>query len=151
MGSMSNENPFGSSAQLNSGGNDMLSFFDEVDGIKNSLRQYDTNVERIETLHKRSLTEVSEDSEGFTHNQIASLTQETSALAQDLRNRIKSLESRSQRDSTKKIQADNVKESFKSSIRRYQAIEANFRQKYKERAERQYRIGKQTLYSHVIK
>lgn len=144
MGSLSNQNPFGSSAQLtgDSGGNDMLSFFNEVDDIKQALTQYDENVARIETLHKRSLQEISEDSEGYTQNQIVSLTQETSALAGQLRNRIKSLESRSQRDSTKKVQADTVKESFKSSIRRYQAIEAAFRQKYKERAERQFRIVK---------
>lgn len=119
----------------------MISFFAEVDDIKKILVQYDDNVERIESLHKRSLTEISEDSEGWTHNQITSLTEETSALATNLRNRIKSLESRSQRDSTKKVQAENVKEQFKKSIRRYQAIEANFRSKYKERAERQYRIG----------
>ena len=121
---------------------DMISFFAEVDDIKKSLIQYDDNVERIESLHKRSLAEISDDSEGASRNQIASLTQETSAMAQDLRNRIKSLESRSQRDSTKKVQAENVKHQFKTSIRKYQAIEANFSQKYKERAERQYRIGK---------
>lgn len=145
MASYSNDNPFGSSARLaddNHHHNDMISFFNEVDDIKRSLAHYDENVGRIESLHKRSLAEISEDSENFTNNQIQSLTQESKAMANDLKRRIKSLESRSFRDLTKKVQAENVKESFKSSIRKYQAIESNFSRKYKERAERQYRIVK---------
>lgn len=123
------------------GQDDMISFFAEVDDIKKNLVQYDDNVERIESLHKRSLNEITEDTEGWTQNQITTLTEETSALAGQLRSRIKSLQSRSQRDNTKRVQAENVKDQFLKSIRRYQAIESNFRQKYKERAERQYRIG----------
>lgn len=150
MNNLNNGNPYSdgnpyaapaAGAATAGGRDDMISFFAEVDDIKKNLVQYDDNVERIESLHKRSLTEISDDSEGWTQNQITSLTEETSALATTLRNRIKSLESRSQRDSTKKVQAENVKEQFKKSIRKYQSIESNFRQKYKERAERQYRIG----------
>lgn len=137
---LSNSNPFDNSATTG-GNDDMISFFSEVDDIKRSLGHYETNIERIEALHKRSLAEVEDGSEGFTANQLASLTEETSALAKDLRNRIKSLESRSMRDSTKHTQAENVKHQFKNSIKRYQGIEATFRQKNKERIERQYKIG----------
>ncbi|KAF5094479.1 hypothetical protein D0Z03_002070 [Geotrichum reessii] len=139
---LNNSNPFDNST-VSGGNDDMISFFSEVDEIKRSLVHYETNIERIEALHKRSLAEVADGSEGFTSNQLASLTEETSALARDLRNRIKSLESRSQRDSTKRTQADNVKHQFKNSIKRYQGIEANFRQKNKERIERQYRIDEE--------
>lgn len=145
---LNNSNPFDNST-VSGGNDDMISFFSEVDEIKRSLVHYETNIERIEALHKRSLAEVADGSEGFTSNQLASLTEETSALARDLRNRIKSLESRSQRDSTKRTQADNVKHQFKNSIKRYQGIEANFRQKNKERIERQYRIG-MLLFSNII-
>ena len=144
LNNINNSNPYSAAPVASQAGgqqDDMISFFAEIDDIKKNLVQYDDNVERIESLHKRSLSEIGEDSEGWAHNQITSLTEETSALANTLRNRIKSLESRSQRDNTKKVQAENVKHQFKTSIRKYQAIEANFRQKYKERAERQYRIG----------
>jgi syntaxin 1B/2/3 len=50
------------------------------------------------------------------------------------------LESRSQRDATKKTQAENVKRQFMADIQKYQTTEANFRQRYREVAERQYRI-----------
>ncbi|KAF5102757.1 hypothetical protein D0Z00_000249 [Geotrichum galactomycetum] len=116
----------------------MISFFAEVDDIKKSLVQYDDNVERIESLHKRSLDDIS--GEEANHNQVTALMDETRALSLSLRDKIKSLESRSQRDNTKKVQAENVKHQFTNSIRKYQAVEANFRQKYKERAERQYKV-----------
>lgn len=119
---------------------DMMDFFEEVDEIKKSILQYDQNIDSIESLHKRSLNEISEEQEAYTREQIESLVDETSSLSQSLKDRIKSLQSRSTRDSTKKTQAENLKRQFMNSIQRYQTVEATFRQRYRERAERQYRI-----------
>lgn len=119
---------------------DMMDFFEEVDEIKKSILQYDQNIDSIESLHKRSLNEISEEQEAYTREQIESLVDETSSLSQSLKDRIKSLQSRSARDSTKKTQAENLKRQFMNSIQRFQTVEATFRQRYRERAERQYRI-----------
>ncbi|ODQ65850.1 t-SNARE [Nadsonia fulvescens var. elongata DSM 6958] len=124
------------------GGNqdNMIEFFAEIDEIKHTLVQFDDNIERIEALHKRSLNEVSEEGEDWTQKQLTAMSEETATLSQTLRNRIKNLESRSQRDTTKKTQTENVKMQFMNSIQQYQSIEAHFRQRYRERAERQFRI-----------
>ncbi|KAG5365845.1 Protein SSO2 [Yarrowia sp. B02] len=122
------------------GGDDMGAFFEEVDDIKKSLLQYDENIDTIETLHKRSLNEISEEQEAYTQEQIASLTNESKAVSQSLKDRIKNLQKYSSKDSTKKTQAENLKRQFMSSIQRYQTVEATYRQRYREQAERQYRI-----------
>ncbi|ODQ67553.1 t-SNARE [Nadsonia fulvescens var. elongata DSM 6958] len=133
---------YGNNTQSQVGGDDMIQFFAEIDDIKHNLVQFDENIERVEALHKRSLNEVSEEDEDWTQKQLTSITDETFTLSQSLKTRIKSLEAKSQRDSTKKVQAENVKRQFMDSIQKFQGVEANFRQRYRERAERQYRIVK---------
>lgn len=128
-------NPYGSSTDAN----DMNAFFAEVDDLKKSLTQYDDNIEHIETLHTRSLNEVNEEQLAIINNQITTLVEQTSALAQDIRQRLQLLVNRSKNDRTKQTQAENVKRQFKTSVERYSSIESNFRKKYRERAERQYR------------
>lgn len=140
---MSNVNPYGGQPQgpaPGQGNDEMMAFFREIDEIKRSLVQYDDNVDRIETLHKRSLAEVGGEEQEQAERNLQGYVEETSSLSQQLRTRIKSLESRSQRDPTKKTQVDNVKKQFMNSIQRYQAKEAEYRQRYREAAERQFRI-----------
>ncbi|KAG5359388.1 Protein SSO1 [Yarrowia sp. C11] len=120
--------------------NDVAKFFEEVDDIKTSVRQYEQNIDSIETLHKRILSEIDDEQQTYSREQMESLADETSALSQSLKDRIKSLQSRSTRDSTKKTQAQNLKRQFMSAIQRYQTVEATFRHRYRDQAERQYRI-----------
>lgn len=140
------ENPYESKTELSqvstkeAARNDVATFFEEVDDIKKAVLQFDQNIDSIESLHKRALSEISEEQQVYTREQIESLANETSSLSQSLKDRIKSLQSRSARDSTKKTQAENLKRQFMSSIQRYQTVEATFRQKYREQAERQFRI-----------
>ncbi|KAB8283927.1 t-SNARE [Yarrowia lipolytica] len=144
------ENPYESRADISEAStkevsvygtnNDVADFFDEVDEIKKIVRRYDQNIDTIESLHKQALSEISGEQETYTREQIGSLANETSALSQSLKDRIKSLQSRSTRDSTKKTQAENLKRQFMNAIQRYQTVEATFRQKYREQAERQFRI-----------
>jgi syntaxin 1B/2/3 len=140
---LSNVNPYatnGSNGTAGAPADDMVAFFAEVDDIKKNLVQFEDNIDRIESLHKRSLTEVAGEDEQWTQNQLESVVQDTRALSENLKSRIKTLESRSQRDATKKTQAENVKRQFMADIQKYQTTEANFRQRYREVAERQYRI-----------
>lgn len=123
------------------GGDDMTSFFNEIDDIKNTISQFDNNVARIESLHNRSLNEIDVDQDTWNQKQIDSLVAETSQLSNTLKYKIKSMEAKSRSDSTKRVQVDAVKKTFMDSIQRYQSVEASYGLKYKQRAERQYRIG----------
>ncbi|KAK9370716.1 t-SNARE [Lipomyces kononenkoae] len=129
---------------LNGGGpyghDDMNVFFGEIDSIKNAISQFDNNVARIESLHNRSLNEIDVEQDQWNQKQIDSLVAETSQISNTLKYKIKSLEGKSRSDSTKRVQVDAVKKTFMDSIQRYQSVEASYGMKYKQRAERQYRI-----------
>ncbi|KAK9387543.1 t-SNARE [Lipomyces mesembrius] len=122
------------------GQDDMNAFFGEIDSIKNAISQFDNNVARIESLHNRSLNEIDTEQDQWNQKQIDSLVAETSQLSNTLKYKIKSLEGKSRSDSTKRVQVDAVKRTFMDSIQRYQSVEASYGMKYKQRAERQYRI-----------
>lgn len=115
-------------------------FFGVVDEIKRDLVQYEDNIERIESLHKRSLAEANAENETAIQRQIDTLQAETRALAETLKTRIKKLESTSQNDKTKQAQTENMKTQFMSLIQKFQQSEAAFRQRYRDALERQYRI-----------
>ena len=129
-----------SEVQSSQAPNDMVAFFGEVEDIKRNLVQYDDNIERIEGLHKRSLAETDAESDEFTQKQIDSLAGETRQLAETLKHRIKTLESKSMRNPTKKTQAEDLKRQFMKLIQKYSATEATFRNRYHDAAARQYRI-----------
>ena len=120
--------------------NSMVAFFGEIEDIKRHLVQYDDNIERIEGLHRRSLAETNVENDEVIQRQLETLIEDTRALSQTLKTRIKSLESKSQNDSTKKTQSENLRRQFMSLIQKFQATEAAFRQRYHDAAERQYRI-----------
>ncbi|KAK9451244.1 t-SNARE [Limtongia smithiae] len=115
-------------------------FFTQIDDIKNTITQYDNTVSRIESLHNRSLNEIDPTQDENNQRQIDALVAEASKLSGTLKYRIKSLEASARSDSTKRVQVDSVKRTFLDSIQRYQVVEGNYRNKYKQRAERQYRI-----------
>ncbi|KAK7205498.1 t-SNARE [Myxozyma melibiosi] len=118
----------------------MTAFFAEIDDIKNANHQFDNNVAKIESLHNRSLNEIDVEQDQWNQKQIDALVAETSQLSNTLKYKVKSLEGKSRNDSTKRVQVDAVKKTFMDSIQRYQSVEASYGLKYKQRAERQYRI-----------
>lgn len=77
--------------------------------------------------------------------QLEALVEETSALSAVLKRRIKALERQagSGRDGQiRKQQTGLVKSKFLEAIQSYQEVERQYRQKYKQRMERQFRIVK---------
>lgn len=120
--------------------NSMVAFFGEIEDVKRHLVQYDDNIERIEGLHRRSLAETNVENDEVIQRQLETLMADTRALSQTLKTRIKTLESKSQNDSTKKTQTENLRRQFMSLIQKFQATEAAFRQRYHDVAERQFRI-----------
>jgi len=132
-----------SPAQLDGG--DMSAFYAEISSIQESLRAFNDNVQQIGNLHARSLNNTDETAAQKNSAQLDELVADTSALGATLKRRIQSLESQggSDRDAQiRKQQTALVKTKFKEAIQNYQTVEQQYRSRYKQRMERQFKIVK---------
>ncbi|KAF8575797.1 t-SNARE [Ramaria rubella] len=126
-------------------GDDMSAFYSEISSIQDSLRTFNDNVSRISDLHSRSLNNMDEAAAQRNANQLDGLVEETSSLSNELKVRIKNLQKKggSGRDGQiRKQQTGLVKQKFVEAIQNYQQVEQQYRTKYKQRMERQFKIVK---------
>lgn len=127
----------------------LTSFFTSLFLLPSStIRLIDENINRISELHSRSLNNMDEASSQQAHSQLAGISAETSKLTNGVKNSIKKLEAQTIKlpesgdKNVRKTQVGAVKNRFKETIQRYQTVEHQYRQKYRQRAERQYKIVK---------
>jgi len=123
----------------------MAEFYDEISSIQTSLKQFNESVSRISELQSRSINITDEAASQRNAAELEELVEDTSALSGTLKRRIKALERRggSGRDGQiRRQQTGLVKSKFVEAIQNYQTVEQQFRQKYKQRLERQYKIVK---------
>lgn len=143
---MSNVNQSSYSASNGGGGGDnMQAFYAEISSLQDSLRAFNDNVARIGDLHSRSLNNMDEAAAQRNAAQLDKLVDDTSALSAELKRRVKTLERQggSGRDGQiRKQQTALVKSKFVEAIQNYQTVEQQYRQKYKQRMERQFKIVK---------
>jgi syntaxin 1B/2/3 len=138
----------GSNTMLNAGspgGDSMSDFYSEISSIQDSLRTFNDNVSRIGDLHSRSLNNMDDASAQQNAEQLDHLVSDTSMLSGELKRRIKALERQggAGRDGQiKKQQTALVKSKFVEAIQNYQSVEQQYRQRYKQRMERQFKIVK---------
>ncbi|KAJ7470657.1 t-SNARE [Mycena latifolia] len=137
-----------SSVQLSApsgGGDSMSAFYTEISSLQDSLRTFNDNVSRISDLHSRSLNNTDDAAAQRNAAQLDDLIEDTSALSATLKRRIKALEKQggSGRDGQiRKQQTALVKSKFVEAIQNYQTVEQQYRSKYKQRMERQFKIVK---------
>lgn len=134
-----------SKENLTATGDSMTAFYDEISSIQDSIRTFNDNVNRISDLHSRSLNNMDDNAAQKNAAELDELIEETSSLSNQLKTRIKSLEKQggSGRDgSIRKQQTGAVKAKFVEAIQNYQNVEQQYRQKYKQRMERQFKIVK---------
>jgi len=139
-----------SQVQLNApsgggGGDSMSAFYTEISSLQDSLRTFNDNVARISDLHSRSLNNTDDAAAQRNAAQLDDLVEDTSALSTTLKRRIKALEKQggSGRDGQiRKQQTALVKSKFVEAIQNYQTVEQQYRSKYKQRMERQFKIVK---------
>ncbi|KAG5221183.1 Plasma membrane t-SNARE, secretory vesicle fusion [Salix suchowensis] len=127
------------------GGDNMSAFYSEISSLQDSLRTFNDNVSRIGDLHSRSLNNTDDQAAQRNAAQLEELVEDTSALSATLKRRIKALERSpgSGRDGQiRKQQTALVKSKFVEAIQNYQTVEQQFRSKYKQRMERQFKIVK---------
>jgi len=123
----------------------MASFYSEIANIQDTLRTFNDNVQRVSDLHSRSLDQMDEAKSQRNAEALDQLVEDTSALSRELKQRIKALERKggSGRDGQiRKQQTALVKSKFVEAIQNYQSVEQQYRQKYKQRMERQFKIVK---------
>jgi len=127
------------------GGGDMTAFYSEISSIQEALRTFNDNIARIGDLHSRSLNNMDDAAAQRNAAQLDELVAETSAMSATLKRRVKALEAQggSSRDGQiKRQQASFIKSKFVEAIQNYQSVEQQYRTKYKQRLERQFRIVK---------
>ncbi|KAF5391247.1 hypothetical protein D9757_001994 [Collybiopsis confluens] len=124
---------------------DMSAFYAEISSLQDSIRTFNENVSRIGELHSRSLNNTDDVAAQRNAAQLDELVADTSALSATLKRRIKALERQggSGRDSQiRKQQTALVKSKFVEAIQTYQNVEQQYRTRYKQRMERQFKIVK---------
>lgn len=135
-----------STTNLTAGTGDAMSaFYDEIASIQDSIKALNDSVSRISDLHSRSLNNMDDNAAQRNAQQLDELVADTSSLSSMLKRRIKALERQggSGRDAQiRKQQTGLVKSKFMEAIQSYQQVEQQFRQKHKQRMERQYKIVK---------
>ncbi|KAI6103425.1 t-SNARE [Pisolithus sp. B1] len=127
------------------GGDNMNAFYSEISSIQDSLKTFSLNVSRIDELHSRSLNNTDDAAQQRVSSELERLVDQTSELSTQLKRRIQTLEKQggSGRDGQiRKQQTAFVKSKFVDAIQKYQQMEQQHRQKYKQRIERQVRIVK---------
>ncbi|KAH9952156.1 t-SNARE [Amylocystis lapponica] len=134
-----------STAALNAPVDGMSAFYNEISSIQDDLRTFNDNVARISDFHSRSLDNTDDAAAQRVAQQLDDLIADTSALSNMLKRRVKALERQpgSGRDGQiRKQQTGLVKQKFVEAIQNYQSVEQQYRTKYKQRMERQFKIVK---------
>ncbi len=130
------------------GGVDQVAFLNEITELQSSIAAIDNNINKIADLHSRSLNNMDEVSAKQAEGELSVLSNETRTLTNAVKSRIQILASKANRlpagkdRNTQESQLGAVKSRFKATIQRYQEMEQQYRQKYRARAERQFRIVK---------
>ncbi|EGN95390.1 hypothetical protein SERLA73DRAFT_186342 [Serpula lacrymans var. lacrymans S7.3] len=126
-------------------GDSMSAFYAEISSLQDSIKTFNENISSIDELHSRSLNNTDDAAAQRNAAQLDELVEDTSALSATLKRRVKALEkqSGSGRDGQiRKQQTALVKSKFVDAIQNYQGVEQQYRQKYKQRMERQFKIVK---------
>ncbi|KAF7363343.1 Aspartate aminotransferase [Mycena sanguinolenta] len=108
-----------------------------ISSLQDSLRTFNDNVSRISDLHSRSLNNTDDNAAQRNAAQLDELVEDTSALSATLKRRIKALEKQGGAPATAL-----VKSKFVEAIQNYQTVEQQYRSRYKQRMERQFKIVK---------
>lgn len=128
------------------GGDSMASFMSEIASIQDGIQQFDGNITRISDLHSRSLNTLDETASQQNSAQLDELAEDTRQLSNTLSKRIKALGTTvrggGQEAQIRKNQIELVRAKFVETLQRYQEVERQYRARYKQRVERQFKIVK---------
>lgn len=116
-------------------------FLNRVQSLRDEIRRLTSDIDTIGQLHQRSLGAA----DGQTNQQLEQYVSQTQIRNTSIKDRIKGLERDLARTTdhtrnTKSTQLQSLRTFFKSELDKYQSIERDYQQKYREQIARQYRI-----------
>ncbi|KAI0375029.1 t-SNARE [Pilatotrama ljubarskyi] len=124
----------------------MTNFYNEVTSIQDGITQFSNNVSRIADLHSRTLNSTDEGASRQNEALLDELVGQTRQLSNELKDRIQALSSypvtRAQDQAIRKNQTSLLRQKFVEVLQNYQQVERDYRAKYRQRVERQFRIVK---------
>ena len=130
----------------------MQAFFDEVQEIKKTMSTIRYNIRQIEQNHGECLTAISAEQGRESTQKLEELMKATNASAQQVRNTLKAMDSenkeyarRNEGSSEARIRSNmhgTLTRKFVDLMAEYQELQTKYKNKYRERVERQYRIVK---------
>ncbi|KAE8269434.1 hypothetical protein A4X09_0g2912 [Tilletia walkeri] len=129
---------------------DMRSFFNDVLGVQDAIKEIENSIGTLSDLHSRALNNIDEASSQRAHAELESLAAQTNANIKGVKSTLQRLAQQAHRTqnsapqdyNTRMTQLNAAKNRFKGAIQSYQTMEQSYRQKYKARAERQYKTIK---------
>jgi len=133
---------FGNSNGNGTGSGTMSAFYSEITSIQEGIEHFNGNVARISELHSRSLTAAASQQDAA---QLDEVVAETRTLSNTLKQRIQGFGSSPAPGQDPQIwqnQTGLVRSRFMEAIQNYQQVEQQYRTKYKQRVERQFKIVK---------
>ncbi|KAK0522540.1 hypothetical protein OC834_006244 [Tilletia horrida] len=129
---------------------DMRTFFNDVLGVQDAIKEIEQSIGTLGDLHGRALNNIDEASSQRAHAELESLAAQTNANIKGVKATLQRLAQQAHRTqqsapqdyNTRMTQLNAAKNRFKGAIQSYQAMEQSYRQKYRARAERQYKTIK---------
>lgn len=116
-------------------------FLDRVKTLRDEIKELTNDVDYIGQLHQRTLSST----DGAANQQLEQFVSQTQIRNTAIKDGIKGLERDLAKTSdgarnTKNTQLQSLKTFFKSELDKYQSIERDYQQRYREQIARQYRI-----------
>lgn len=124
----------------------MSDFYAEVSSIQDGIAEFSANVARISELHSRSLNSTDESVSRQNAALLDDLGLQTRRLSTSLKERIQALDAkalpRPQDARVQKNQIGLLRSKFVEVLQNYQTVERDYRARYRQRVERQFKIVK---------
>jgi len=130
----------------------MQNFFDEAGDIKKTMASIRYNIRQIEQSHGECLTAVSADQGRESTERLEELMRTTNGMATQVRNRLKSMDVENKEYARSNVGASEARirsnmhgtltRKFVDLMAEYQELQTKYKNKYRERVERQYKIVK---------
>lgn len=131
---------------VNGSSDPMDAFYTEVSSVQDDLAQFSANVSRISELHSRALNVADEGASQQNNALLDDLVMQTRQLSNGIKVRIQKLAKapvgNAQNARIRQNQTGVLRNKFVEILQNYQQVERDYRQRYKQRVERQFKIVK---------
>ncbi|ORY81024.1 t-SNARE [Protomyces lactucae-debilis] len=134
----------------------MNDFYQRIGEVRTAIEQFNSNIDHIEGLHARSLTEIGDEQSAWNHRELEKASTETRILQNNIRDAIKKLEHTTSSmqagpdNKSRVLQTNQTKKKMLETIKRFQRVEVEYKNKYRAQQRRQVEITNPNLTSEEI-